>query len=60
MKAFEEEFAAHFGARHAVMVNSGSSANLLALAALTELACVVGEDLALAQDSGVALLAQLP
>jgi CDP-6-deoxy-D-xylo-4-hexulose-3-dehydrase len=32
--AFEERFAAHFGARHAVMVNSGSSANLLAVAAL--------------------------
>ncbi len=32
--AFESEFATHFGARHAVMVNSGSSANLLALAAL--------------------------
>jgi CDP-6-deoxy-D-xylo-4-hexulose-3-dehydrase len=34
VKAFEEEFARHFGSRHAVMVNSGSSANLLALAAL--------------------------
>ena len=32
--AFEACFAAHFGARHAVMVNSGSSANLLAVAAL--------------------------
>jgi CDP-4-dehydro-6-deoxyglucose reductase, E1 len=32
--AFEERFASHFGARHAVMVNSGSSANLLAVAAL--------------------------
>ena len=32
--AFEKRFAAHFGARHAVMVNSGSSANLLAVAAL--------------------------
>jgi CDP-6-deoxy-D-xylo-4-hexulose-3-dehydrase len=32
--AFEARFAAHFGARHAVMVNSGSSANLLAVAAL--------------------------
>ena len=30
---FEEEFAAFVGARHAVMVNSGSSANLLAVAA---------------------------
>lgn len=33
VKAFEEEFAAYFGARHAIMVNSGSSANLLAVAA---------------------------
>ena len=32
--AFEKRFADHFGARHAVMVNSGSSANLLAVAAL--------------------------
>lgn len=30
--AFEEEFAAALGTRHAVMVNSGSSANLIALA----------------------------
>ncbi len=30
---FEKMFADHFGARHAVMVNSGSSANLLAVAA---------------------------
>lgn len=34
VREFEERFAAHFGARHAVMVNSGSSANLLAVAAL--------------------------
>jgi len=34
VKAFEAEFAAYFGARHAVMVNSGSSANLVAVAAL--------------------------
>ena len=33
VKAFEEQFAGHFGAKHAVMVNSGSSANLLAIAA---------------------------
>ncbi|TDK50914.1 DegT/DnrJ/EryC1/StrS family aminotransferase [Antarcticimicrobium luteum] len=32
--AFEAEFAAHFGSNHAVMVNSGSSANLLMIAAL--------------------------
>ncbi len=31
--AFEKEFAAHFGAQYAVMVNSGSSANLLMTAA---------------------------
>lgn len=33
VKRFEEEFAAHFGSGFAVMVNSGSSANLLAIAA---------------------------
>src|SRR5437867_3547009 len=32
--AFEERVAALFGKRHALMVNSGSSANLLAIAAL--------------------------
>lgn len=32
--AFERAFAEHFGAAHAVMVNSGSSANLLAIAGL--------------------------
>ncbi len=32
--AFETEFAAYFGSKYAVMVNSGSSANLLMLAAL--------------------------
>jgi CDP-6-deoxy-D-xylo-4-hexulose-3-dehydrase len=30
--AFEEEFAAYMGLKHAVMVNSGSSANLIAVA----------------------------
>ena len=34
VRAFETTFAAMVGARHAVMVNSGSSANLLAVAAL--------------------------
>jgi CDP-6-deoxy-D-xylo-4-hexulose-3-dehydrase len=34
-KTFEREFAAVFGMRHALLVNSGSSANLLALSALT-------------------------
>ncbi|MDM4762959.1 DegT/DnrJ/EryC1/StrS family aminotransferase [Galbitalea sp. SE-J8] len=33
VKRFEEEFAAAFGARYGVMVNSGSSANLIAVAA---------------------------
>jgi len=33
VKAFEQEFASHFGAKYAVMVNSGSSANLAAVAA---------------------------
>jgi len=32
---FEKEFARVFGLRHAILVNSGSSANLLALSALT-------------------------
>ena len=35
VKAFEEAFATLLGAEHAVMVNSGSSANLLAMSALT-------------------------
>jgi CDP-6-deoxy-D-xylo-4-hexulose-3-dehydrase len=34
VRAFEAEFAAHHGWRHGVMNNSGSSANLLAIAAL--------------------------
>jgi CDP-6-deoxy-D-xylo-4-hexulose-3-dehydrase len=34
VRAFEDAFAAKIGARHAVMVNSGSSANLVAIAAL--------------------------
>ncbi|CAA7627642.1 Predicted pyridoxal phosphate-dependent enzyme [Candidatus Terasakiella magnetica] len=34
VKAFETEFAAYFGAKHGIMVNSGSSANLIATAAL--------------------------
>ena len=32
---FEREFAAYFGIRNAILTNSGSSANLLALASLT-------------------------
>ena len=34
VKAFEESFASYFGSRYAVMVNSGSSANLILVAAL--------------------------
>jgi CDP-6-deoxy-D-xylo-4-hexulose-3-dehydrase len=34
VKAFEAEFASYFGAKHGIMVNSGSSANLIAVAAL--------------------------
>lgn len=34
VQAFERDFAAYCGSRHAVMVNSGSSANLLMVAAL--------------------------
>ncbi|NJM32225.1 MAG: DegT/DnrJ/EryC1/StrS family aminotransferase [Limnobacter sp.] len=34
VRTFEEQFAQFFGAQHALMVNSGSSANLLMIAAL--------------------------
>lgn len=34
VKAFEEKFARYFGMKHGVMANSGSSANLIAVAAL--------------------------
>ncbi|RPJ08156.1 MAG: DegT/DnrJ/EryC1/StrS family aminotransferase [Spirochaetaceae bacterium] len=34
VKEFEEEFARHFGVKYAAMVNSGSSANLIAVASL--------------------------
>jgi CDP-6-deoxy-D-xylo-4-hexulose-3-dehydrase len=34
VRLFEDAFAARFGMKHAVMVNSGSSANLVAIAAL--------------------------
>ena len=34
VRAFEEEFAAYFGKKYAVMVNSGSSANLISVASL--------------------------
>jgi CDP-6-deoxy-D-xylo-4-hexulose-3-dehydrase len=35
VRTFEQAFAARFGVKHAVMVNSGSSANLVAIAALS-------------------------
>lgn len=34
VRQFEEEFATFIGSRYAIMVNSGSSANLVAVAAL--------------------------
>src|SRR6056297_2136164 len=34
VKTFEQQFAEYFGAEHAVMTNSGSSANLISIAAL--------------------------
>lgn len=34
VKAYEDKFAKHFGTKYAVMVNSGSTANLLGIAAL--------------------------
>jgi CDP-6-deoxy-D-xylo-4-hexulose-3-dehydrase len=38
VRRFEEAFAARFGVKHAVMVNSGSSANLIGIAALFHVA----------------------
>jgi CDP-6-deoxy-D-xylo-4-hexulose-3-dehydrase len=37
VRAFERRFAEFMGSRHAIMVNSGSSANLIAVSALSEL-----------------------
>ncbi|MBQ2831603.1 DegT/DnrJ/EryC1/StrS aminotransferase family protein [Methanobrevibacter sp.] len=34
VESFEKEFAEYFGSKHAIMVNSGSSANLIAIASL--------------------------
>ena len=34
VKQFEEDFSKFFGSKYSVMVNSGSSANLIAVAAL--------------------------
>ncbi|NQW52664.1 MAG: DegT/DnrJ/EryC1/StrS family aminotransferase, partial [Rhodospirillales bacterium] len=39
VREFERAFASHFGWRHGLMNNSGSSANLLAVAALANPAC---------------------
>jgi CDP-6-deoxy-D-xylo-4-hexulose-3-dehydrase len=43
VRAFEEEWSAWLGVRHSVFVNSGSSANLVTLAALRELYGAGGE-----------------
>jgi CDP-6-deoxy-D-xylo-4-hexulose-3-dehydrase len=43
VRAFEEEWSRWLGVRHSVLVNSGSSANLLTLAALRELYGPYGE-----------------
>jgi len=43
VRAFEEEWSAWLGVKHSVFVNSGSSANLLTLAALKELHGAGGE-----------------
>ena len=42
--AFEDAAAKFFGSKHCVMVNSGSSANLLALAAALEVRKDIGHD----------------
>jgi CDP-6-deoxy-D-xylo-4-hexulose-3-dehydrase len=44
VKAFEEEWASWCGAEHAIMVNSGSSANLIALATLKHTGVLVEGD----------------
>lgn len=45
--AFEREFAAYHGMAHGIMVNSGSSANLIAVAALMHLGAIKAGDVAL-------------
>jgi CDP-6-deoxy-D-xylo-4-hexulose-3-dehydrase len=42
VRSFEETFAAHFGWKYGLMNNSGSSANLLAVAAIANPACEDG------------------
>lgn len=44
VRAFEEEFAEYTGAKYAVMVNSGSSANLLAVFAMKALGMITTDD----------------
>ena len=48
VRRYEDDFAAHFGCRHAVMTSSGSTANLLALSA-----CLWHPDLGLAPGDEV-------
>lgn len=45
--AFEREFAAYHGMKHAVMVNSGSSANLIMVGALAQLGRIKPGDMAI-------------
>lgn len=47
VEAFEAEFAAYHGMKHAIMVNSGSSANLIAVAAMASLRIIKPGDKAL-------------
>lgn len=55
---FEKKFAAFFGLRHSVLVNSGSSANLLAVSALTS--PVLGERRLLPGDEVITVAAGFP
>ncbi|MDB9315383.1 lipopolysaccharide biosynthesis protein RfbH [Spirulina sp. CS-785/01] len=55
---FEQEFAAYMGTRYALLVNSGSSANLLALSALTS--PLLGESRIQPGDEIIAVAAAFP
>lgn len=55
---FEREFAKVFGMRHAILVNSGSSANLLALSCLTS--PTLGEDRLRPGDEVITVAAGFP
>lgn len=55
---FERDFAKFFGVRHALLVNSGSSANLVALAALTSPS--LGEQRLKAGDEVITVAAGFP